>query len=148
MHKLILVALMLIAPSTLHAELSASHPLRHSQLRVISQPTGLWQDGWIYIHDVAAYVLGSEDERIAAAAILEREGYGLKGKHYLYCGEAGEPAVADGQPFKTREEALESLKKHKVTAATYFSKTSSFPATIPGELTYRGTAFRVLNRFK
>jgi hypothetical protein len=117
-------------------------------LVVIDQPWGDWKDGWIYVHEVIAYIHGSEDERMAARAILEREGYGPKGRHYLYCGERGKPAVADGQPFKTREQALQYLKEKKVQVAYYFSLESSFPKMIPGEITYYGTAFRVLDHFK
>jgi hypothetical protein len=146
--KALLLALVVLLPLAAQGELPTTHPLRHPKLVVMYQPSGKWDDGWIYVHEVAAYVLGSLDERAAARAILEREGYGPKGHHYLFCGEAGKRAVADGQPFKTREAALEHLKKEKVAVAFYFSTTSSFPATIPGELTYRGTAFRVLDRFK
>jgi hypothetical protein len=115
---------------------------------VIQQLTSFRREGAIDLHELMGFVLGSEAERIAACAILEREGYGPRGRHYLYCGDAGKPAVADGRAFATREEALEYFRARGVTVAFYFSTETSFPATIPGELTSRGTGFRVLERSK
>ena len=72
-------------------------------------------------------------------------GYGPKGKHYLYASTENAPAVADNQMFKTREDAVKYLAQRDVLAAVYFSSETSFPDTIPGEITHFGTAFRVLN---
>ena len=135
--------------ATIRAELPATHPLRHQNLYVRTVPVSVTLPGGLNINEVAAYILGSDDERIAARAALERAGYGgLRGKHYLYCGGDDEPAVADGLAFKTRRDAIKYLRDQKVTEATYFSTTTSFPRTIPAEITWEGTAFRALTWHK
>lgn len=102
--------------------------------------------GWLYIHEVIAYVLGTDEERLAARVLLELAGYDGPGAgHYLYCGGEDAPAVADGRVFKTRTDALKYLKEQNVTAATYFATDTSFPKSIPAEITWNGTAFRVLS---
>ena len=144
-----LVAFLFSFSATIRARLPATHPLMNSNFEVITWQSGSWIPGWLYIHEVAAYILGSDDERSTARAALERAGYGGKnGAHYLYCGEEDEPAVADGQPFKTRGEAIKYLHDQKVTEATYISTKTSFPRTIPAELTWEGTAFRALSWHK
>jgi len=111
---IILVTFLLSA--TIRAELPATHPLMHPNFRVVTWPSGVWMDGWLNINQVAAYILGSDDERSAARAALEKAGYGGKnGEHYLYCGEEDEPAVTDGLPFKTRrkQSSISTTKKSR-----------------------------------
>ncbi len=137
--------LFLLSSLVARGTLPVGHPLVNPSLSIIERPVGNWPEGALYVHQVVGYILGSPDERASAQSLLEQRGYGPEGKHYLYCAGPDAPAVVDGIPFKTRDEALAYLRIHRIKAAIYLCPTTTFPDTIPVELAKGETVFRVLD---
>lgn len=140
--------LFLLLPLLARGALPVGHPLANPSLNVIERPTGNWPEGALYLHEVVGYILGSPDERTTAQSILGQRGYGRAGRHYLYCAGPSAPAVVDGIPFKTRDEALAYLLIQRIEAAIYLCPTTTFPDTVPLELANKGTVLRVLDSRK
>ncbi|MDD4872923.1 MAG: hypothetical protein PHR77_20405 [Kiritimatiellae bacterium] len=139
--KIILICALTASCST--SKLDSSHVLCHPKLKVQTHPTGTWIKGWIYHTDVMEYLAGTYAERQRATAILESAGFCRGKTDYIFFSKKG-PIVVDNKVFKSKEEAVEFIKKQHLTRVLYCDG-SIFPKDLPNGLRVDGVDFWLLD---
>jgi hypothetical protein len=120
------------------------HPLKHPEFRMITAPQGAWNTHWRYPNDVMSYLLKQPADAALARRVLAAYGLGQGDKSYLFVAREGAPLVVNGNLFKTRQEAVEFIKKEKLSKLLYVPENNAFPTQIPVWLDQEGIQVWVL----